>query len=294
MKLFINKYIFILFCVACQMNAMNEERQEEPCMIQIADCGLILCAYSCAMLIKFAVNCIVKIEDPSIPCDDICHLNRMPVEVLDYIAYFLMESKEEFVARMYNKYDCKVCDFYRRHHLREFCPDDLNSLSTRYQYIHSYSWFTLNHNNVEYKGCIKKKEINCIALSRHMDMMGIFRFENKSTGTHTSGDVEAILEIQKIDLKKDKYGKENEIVFGQEQCLVFHVQCPTLMGFNEQGTLFMACKKNDETGKWSQYIYSLKKNVLSKIEDDIKISNKLQQYFRDNRVCNKYIKGAGK
>lgn len=283
MKL-INKYVFIFLFIGCSISAMDEHYFGNRIEIFWKDC---------CNIIKNVVEFIEqKKQDPSIPCDDICHLNRLPVDALNCIAGFLIESEQEFIERMPNIYEVKkIHNYYTSEDLFVSCPDNINDVvATSAQYCWT-SWLNLHHNAIDYKKHIEESVIKCIAFSRHMNMIAMVRSEQRSYGTYEVCDWDNFLEIQKIDLEKNENAKEGKIVFGHKQELNDYVHSPTLMGFNKQGTLFMTCRKDNETEEFNHHIYSLKKIVF---DDDVKPSNKLQKYFRDNMVCNNYIKGAEK
>jgi hypothetical protein len=253
--------------------------------------------------------------------DVVCYFNKMPVDVMNIIASFLMETEEEFVERTKIKKEVPLAyhtfstdpeqpdDVKRRGLLSEFCPDETKIMTLR----HDCSTWELppyvmiidlqkedEKDKVMFEGQMGRSEYQRIALSCGGNRIAFFHHQASSVPSHRGERVctEPFVEIQKIDSQKDDEGKY-VFVLGTKQELPWPRFEPERMGFNKQGTYLIAHGRDCTPQRQITHkIYSLKtvgvnKEQVSDIEQVvIKTKNMLQEYLRDKFVCNKYIEGT--
>lgn len=266
MKL-MKKYAIALLFIVCQINAMNETSK----------------------------------QDPSKPCDDICHLNRLPIEVLNYLASYLMESEEEFVERTKKMDDSLAKNVsVKLSSLQAWCPDEVSSIKIKNvpqevkdkdNYLFEYNkYLVVKKDGIEYTTKLedRKSDYRCVALSRGYNRIGIYRSESYYCLPRENINYRFFLEIQKIELKKNEKG-EGIIVLGEQYKLP--VTNPQWIGFNKQGNWFIEHSTNMFTQKAEHSIVDLKKLVNSALKEEIVHTHKLQTYLQDKFVCSGYIKG---
>ena len=247
---------------------------------------------------------IVK-QDSSIACDDVCYLNQMPRDILDYIAGFLMESEEEFIER--TRVAKKVTvhdDIVVSCHLGllswrcQFCPDEkkylvlgrkangklphedmiaiVDSIKNRDDYN---NWFNGNRDKkILYKENFDNYEkYTCHGLSRGGGMIAFVYEEKKWCGS--SEYFYDYFKIQKIDTLKTR-----ELYIPDS---FLHKK----IAFNKQGTHIIAHGECYFSQKVMYKITQLKIIDSMQMQVEVGTTNKLQEYLRDKYVCNTYIEG---
>ena len=254
-------------------------------------------------------------EDPSVPNSKVFCLANMHIDIHNNIAQILMcddESEEEFIARtkiekevpeqcysflgefpMISKYrdtisvfssdEMKIAAFSMIRGSSLWEIKEINKIIPALMIIDLQK--KNNNENIVYEGELKQSNYRCIALSRSGSMIAMFRFEL----VFVEDDIKKFLEVQKIDLKIDRQ-QRGRIEMLQKRELPCVNWFPEVLAFNKQGTLLIAHGKNGLTEKDVHKIFSLKSVDSTKPQVVVDEKNKLQNYFRDKRVCNKFIK----
>lgn len=240
-----------------------------------------------------------------------CHLNRMPCDILNYIASFLMcddETEEEFIARprIQKEITPECKNLFDELNLEcicwSFCPDEtklaavvcVNPATLPINAIGYAHYLTIiNLHGIKPEIMLQKtlslEEYECIALSSGGNMIAFFH--NKRVRSHRGENfcIEPFLEIQKI-LKKNENG-EIVITLGEKRELSPLILKPKSIDFNKQGTDLIVHGKDADTQQAIHKIFSLKRVDPNQPQAVVKPTHKLQEYFRDKLVCQKYIEG---
>jgi hypothetical protein len=242
----------------------------------------------------------------------ICYLNTLSAELLNYIASFLMESEEEFIARTCIQKamreaipipkDC--CEFlvnYDCHSaLYALCPNETKALllvRKRELCNNGRSKMDIDHvmiidrqkNNNNYKlnnnydfiytrGSGDFGEHICTALSPGGNMIALFSEMRMHYGENVCR--KSFLEIRKIYLTKN--GAPSSITLAKQQELLLLRLEPTWIGFNKQGTHLIAHGKDPITKEARCHIFSLK--MIDANQSRV-ITTNMQEYLRDKFVC---------
>lgn len=227
---------------------------------------------------------IVK-QDPSISCDNVCYLNCMPCDILNFIAHFLTcddETEEQFVERTQGKKQ-QLDPYADEEILQAFYDDGSDNLVSIYLFcvendFHGHQLVISEEGDPYdfYNGALESAEYRCIALFGRK--MALFYY------TQIDDVKKSVLELQRIDLKKNKKDPLNGIInLGEKRELSPLVFEPTYIAFNQQGTHLIAHGKNPITQKATHTIFPFKEVVVR--------TNRLQKYLRNKVVCNTYIEG---
>jgi hypothetical protein len=260
---------------------------------------ILLVVYSNAME-------IVK-QDPSIPCNDICYLNQMPREILNYIAHFLIETKKEFVARI--RVECEEQQKEREEEQkaiakRGWIPEcgyiktlrACNIERTKCLFFCGGALTLFDYLNLDEK-CIntqysyqEERELNymSIALSQKGQMFASYYYKDCSCEKCPCEEPDMeILEITKIDTQKKQ--DKNHVLILKESRKLYSGESLYFdkMAFNKQGNKLLVCNSYET---FDPKIFSLKA-IDSKKEQEIVRTNKLQKYLKDKFVCDRYIEG---
>jgi len=224
-----------------------------------------------------------------------CYLSRMSCDILNYIASFLMETEEQFVARTriqkelpseYKSlfYGVKVeCNGHW-----SFCPDETKIIAVVYDIINEFwkkspvTYSLMIAYVYKNRGCrrilrdVKEYEYDRVALSCEGNLLA--RFYEEKECLEGEDFSEYIFKIQRV------YGKkERNIYFPYD----FY---PDIIAFNKQGTHLIAHGKDSITKESTHKIFPLKRVDPHKPQIVVKTTNKLQEYLIDKCVC-KYIEG---
>lgn len=252
-------------------------------------------------------------QDLSIPCDDVCYLNQMPRDILDYIAGFLMETEEEFVARIRVEYEeiqkereekqkeidkqgwfgecghipmfkaCNIdqmkCLVYFQNNLilHDYIDPDEGYINTQYSHT--------EERVVNYTSIALSPKGRLFACYYHKDCSFEEALCQKGLCAETNMN---ILEITKIDTQKKQDKNHVLIVKENRQLYSGRPLCINQIAFNKQGNKLIVY---DSCNSFDPKIFCLKNVDQSKIQAAPKITNKLQVYLRDKFVCDKYIEG---
>jgi hypothetical protein len=248
-------------------------------------------------------------KNPSIPCNDICYLNQMPRDILNYIASFLMETEEKFVARTRVKKDLGVmeqniqeycCNVLIKHGFFStdiaFCPDEIKVLffGRRREFLDNGDKVNVDNiiiidrqknndsDNVIYQQKLDDRDkYDCIALSSSGSMIATL-YRKYSSEYNMGAELcwTNVVEIQKVDTQKK---------------VAMHF-CGTLsphgIFFNKQGTHLIMHGEEQYTGKGITHkIILLKAMHADQSQVLPNITNQLQLYLKDKFVCDRYIEG---
>lgn len=230
-----------------------------------------------------------------------CYLNNMPIEILNLIASFLMETDEQFIARtriidktLSITEDCATFlvkyGFYSAR--GALCPDETKALllirkllqldNGWCKYLDNMMIIDRQKNNDDDKIMYQEKLDNmdiyeAIALSRGGNIIAMFHQEKECyEGEDCTYD---IFEIQKISTQKKR-----------EICM-YGISDFEIIAFNKQGTHLIVHGKDADTQQAIHKIFSLKRVDPNQPQAVVKPTHKLQEYFRDKLVCQKYIEG---
>jgi hypothetical protein len=277
-----------------------------------------------SLLVTFHANAMesVQIEtDPSIPVGGVCYFGKMPTDVLNYIASFLMESDGEFIERtkikkevpfdLYDKFllestkkFLKMDDSYKII-ISEFCPDEskIGILELPNQFADTVSKsltiIDLQKNDdtrVKHSRTFDNKgNIKCIALSRDGNMIAMI-YEEKECyeGEDCYYD---FFEIQNITTQQtrelyipDTFMHEMIAFNKQGTSLIAHGYVYEDIARDTQGTFVVELGKTVLTTKNTHHIFSLK--IIDPLQPQVVDGpNKLQNYFRDKFISNHSIEG---
>jgi hypothetical protein len=249
-----------------------------------------------------------------------CHINAMEVElnpcylaimssdILNYIASFLMETEEEFIARTRiqkeltpeckNLFDgrnlkCKCWSFSPDETKLAAVVDEYNLLNNVVKPQRYLMIMNLHRNNgikleiasktsLSYANGIE--DYQRIALSDGGNLLATF-YQNKEC--YEGEDFyEFIFKIKKVDAIKNYKIDEKIIDFPYD----FY---PAIIAFNKQGTHLITHGKDPVTQEAIYHTFSLK-NIDQNEQNKENDSNKLQTYLRDKCVCNKFLLGSKK
>jgi hypothetical protein len=240
-----------------------------------------------------------------IPCDDICYLNQMPRDILDYIASFLTyddETEEEFVARIQVKditkettEDCNefLVNYGFSSARIALCPDEAKALffvskvelldNGRKVNVDNIIIFDRQKNNDGDKIIYQQKIDNMdqydhIALSPSGSMIAALYTEKEYNFGGGERSYYAC-EIRKVDIQKK-----------QARCIPF-MFAPEGIFFNKQGTHLIVHGTKDSSGKKPYHIIPLKIVDSKQPQVIVPITNKLQVYLKNKFVCDRYIEG---
>jgi hypothetical protein len=246
-----------------------------------------------SLLVTFHASAMESVHvkpNPSIPCDDVCHLGKMPIDIQNCIKYYVTcddETDEEFITRIAIESE-ELVPFTTV--LLEFCPDKTKMIKC------GYGWnrkIILTMSNVQKNDACevvytKKSNVNLfcerVALSSAGDTIAILY--------HTWLSNPGYLLIRNIHT---------------EQEVLHNVSLPlevNKIAFNKQGTRLIAYGRNSDTEENMHKMFYLKKVHKNKPEVVVDSSmsqamevkenklqiNELQNYFRDKCVCNKLLK----
>jgi hypothetical protein len=227
--------------------------------------------------------------DPSIPCDDVCHLNKLPIAVLCRIVHFLRETQEEFIKRT----ESDQRSFCLGKMIGKFlvrCPDKIKEMEIiqvedehDIRYIKQQD-LEIHDKKDTYKIQISSLDYKCIALSRGGNLIA-FHYHKPAT-VRTPGECFPFLVVQKINLQKNEQGK-GIIELGGNRGYRLDFE-PTWIGFNKQGTCLIA-RRDTRFKEENKYKFFTLKDKEEEV--GLGISNKLQKYLRDKFVCNNSIEG---
>ena len=252
-------------------------------------------------------------KDPSIPSDNICHLDRMPVEILNHISRFLMESEEQFIARTSVKKEMTAQSliFFKNRNVAcarwSLCADEDKAIAVFQPFAGHKKYeaeYYLMISDVDKKRAPKAGSLfECkvpfvewetyeqVALSCGRGR--IARCWNKWTSCMSLSPQSGLIRnvaVQKIDLKENTEGKQ-VIDLGRIRVLSTLDFKPISIDFNKQGTHLIIHGENLSVKKVVYKIIPLKVIDPAQKEVEIKTTNELQGYLRDKFVCNKCIEG---
>jgi hypothetical protein len=234
--------------------------------------------------------------------DGICHLARLPADVLNYITQFVTsETQTELIERTCVPKEVP-CQYYeqlltpigvppsRQRNIRvEFCPDqtkfvlfeELHGLSKK-----TLTIFDLKKQQKMYTQDLNKPSICLVGLSRCGQMFANiqrnvdpFTFLMVNKGVH-SGDVLVIKNIV-----------TNQI---QEIFIPNHSLDTISICFNKQGTHLIMHRMVRRDSRWTEEECRTKRtrdHLIFELAPDVKIEEEtiaktLNEYFKRNRVCN--------
>jgi hypothetical protein len=243
-------------------------------------------------------------QDPSISCDDVCYLNEIPREILDYIAGFLMETEEEFVERVCRENAEEQEE--REKKLKEPVNDvgvirmliasniDATKALLFYENACELTFYDYldhdeGHINTQYVYKEERKiEYNSIALSPKGRIFACYHCKLCKCNELLCEELKYTLEIRKIDTQKKQDG--NHILMLRESRELHHGESLGIdrIVFNNQGNQLIAYYSHND---FKPTIFSLKSIDATKPQVAVKATNKLQEYLRDAFVCNQYIEG---
>ncbi|HEX4068638.1 MAG TPA: hypothetical protein VHX42_00935 [Candidatus Babeliales bacterium] len=239
--------------------------------------------------------------------EKVCYLNRMPRDILDYIAIFLTcndETDEQFIARIRLEYEEKKREreekqkvinergYYTEGRTRpciRACNIDQTKLifcSTDMKIFELHDYLDRDKKGVARSYSYQEKsewlDIDCIALSSKGQLVALY-FYKKFSGEKKG---RFMLEIIKIDTQKQE---RNGVLILQKRR---ELPCDFIelidgIAFNKQDNKLVAYNSDKD---FVPTIFSLK-NIDQNKTQVIAPTNKLQEYFRDKLVCQKYIEG---
>jgi hypothetical protein len=214
----------------------------------------------------------------------------MPLDILNNIASLLYESEDEFIIRTKENHTINAVS---KGVLSASCPDKISfiTLGSSDNKLFVNPKLIIRKNDVVYEGQLDTSGYRCIALSRGGSMIGMFYNKQIFHACFEHISYKYFLEIQKIDLKKNKEDK-GIIIQGEKYALCPNTNALTSIDFNKQGTHLIVHGKNMLTQESEHTIFSLKNSDLDKPQAIIHDTNKLQTYFREKLVCKKYIEGT--
>src|SRR5579862_2251403 len=133
--------------------------------------------------------------------EQVCYLNRMPADVLNLIASFLMETDEQFIARTQgNKQrldlfaDKKILETFYDDGSDEWLWMHLQCFEND-SHMHRLSMMQEGDDRICYDGALEPAEYECIALFG--TRMALF-YQKKIENT-----MKPVLELQRIELEKN-------------------------------------------------------------------------------------------
>jgi|SRR5579862_3854692 hypothetical protein len=229
-----------------------------------------------------------------------CYLSIMPTDVLNLIAHFLTcddETEEQFIARTLDEKLEKDEYYYKNAH-HEVCMPNLRLHSHRngrgISLCSNGKRLALgDHDKLYvYKG-LEKSDYECCDLSLNGGMIAIFHRQFLPGEQYKTAILE-LLQVKTEDIPDQENGnliieKRRELARGDRRIQFVEI------AFNKQGNQLIAwnlssSSKADNINKNDYTIFSLKKIDPDKPQMLMKITNKLQEYFKDKCVC-KYIEG---
>lgn len=233
---------------------------------------------------------IIK-KKPSIPCGDVCYLNLMPREILNYIASFLMESEEEFITRtlaekkkkdgMYKNFRCYAVSLPNQH-LRSRGNNKVIVLSGDGSRLALCDGLEDVRRGM-YCTELEKSTYDCCALSPNGTMIAIFHRQFLPGEEYRT----AILELLKVRTE-DVPGQKNGNLIIEERREIFRINevCFRSLSFNQQGWQLIGwyLASYDTINERNYRIFPLPTSCSS--------INRLQEYLRDAFVCKTYIEGT--
>lgn len=274
-----------------------------------------------SLLVTLHANAMQVKGDPSVPNSKVFCLANMHIDIHNNIAQILMrddEFEEEFIAR--TKIEKKVSKSYYSFLLLDgcyalssndvltaFCPDEtkiaiLRTYKKEYhvQICPKLMIIDLQNKNDNDKVVIEERvkfleyqcilDYQCIALSPGGNMIASFHKKKVLGRDGENVCITPFLEIQKINVEKNEEGGFGTITLGQKRELLPLSFSPTWIVFNKQGTHLIAHTSSwDGTNRYKNF--PLKIIDVNKPQIVVDEENKLQNYFRDKRVC-KSIKGV--
>jgi len=236
-----------------------------------------------------------------------CYLSKLPIDVLNLIGSFLIcddeiekETKKQFIARtLAEKLEKDEYYYGNAHH--EVCMPNLRlhlhrngkGISLDSEGKRLILGISGNeHKLYEYKE-LSKSDYRCCDLSPSGNMIAIFHRQFLPGEEYRTAIIE-LLKVKIEDIPEQKNGnliieKRRELARGD-----YHVQFVEI-AFNKQGNQLIAwnlssSSKADNINKNDYTIFPLQKIDFDKPQMLVKITNKLQEYFKDKSVC-KYIEG---
>jgi hypothetical protein len=230
-------------------------------------------------------------QNPSIPCNNTCYLNYMPLEILNYIASFLMEAEEDFVARTLaekKKKDAMYAD--KRHHEVRW-PNAHLSLrcSNRGIVLNGDGSRLAMRDGLKdvrkgmYVTKLESSTYDCCALSPNGTNIAVFHRKFETGQEYRTGILE-LLKIRIEDVPEQHDGnliiEERQEIFRGDDKVYFRS-----IAFNQQGWQLIGWRlsSNDTVDKRNYRIFLLPIDWLP--------ANQLQVYLKDKFVYNKCIEG---
>ncbi|HEX4068639.1 MAG TPA: hypothetical protein VHX42_00940 [Candidatus Babeliales bacterium] len=245
--------------------------------------------------------------------EKVCYLNRMPRDILDYIAIFLTcddETDEQFIARIRLEYEEKKREREEgRKAIKErgYIPEvvhisrvkayniDQTKVIFCCTYMKSLCWSDCLDRNEEdlarrysYQEEFKWNSVDCIALSPQGRMFAWCYYKPCSCEQYPCEETckdpaMKILEITKIDTQKKE--DSNHVLILKESRELHRGESLHIdeMFFNKQGNKLIAY--NSYNDNFNPTIFSLKNLDPSKKQVVRPTTNKLQEYLRDKFIC---------
>jgi hypothetical protein len=235
--------------------------------------------------------------------NNMCLFNRLPVDVLDFIAHFLTcddETEEQFIARILanqqekdrEEEECRMSEVVSR---SSFCCTAENIYNNKLIFLYKekkeLALRDCTSNKVYKYKDLKKAEYGCCASSPSGKMIAIFyTIFLPDEQYHTP-----MLEILKVETEDVQGQKDGNLIVQNRRELLRYVYkmrdeykyyiCH--IDFNKQGTHLIVRSRLD----MNHTIFPLKIVDLNEPQVIVPTTNKLQEYLRDKFVCNKYIEG---
>ena len=232
---------------------------------------------------------------------NMCLFNRLPVDVLNFIAHFLMcydETEEQFIART-------SADKQKKDKEEEECR--LSEVASPFYssakniYNNKIIFLDKDKKSLALRDCISKKiykykelekaEYGCCALSPNGSMIAIF-YTIFLSGEQYRIPMLEILKVETEDVQGQKNGNlivqsRRELLSNADKMGNDYKYYISDIDFNPQGTHLIVRSQ----GFKDHAIFPLKIIDLNEPQAVVPTTNKLQNYLRDKFVCNKYIEG---